>query len=74
MKAVVRTADPTVTIPMTSLDLPTFRRLAQRGNFVALVQRVMSDQLTPVLAYRRLVGHHPLVEVSLGGAVIAIGR
>ncbi len=40
---------------MTSPDLPTFRRLAQRGNVVALVQRVMSDQLTPVLAYRRLV-------------------
>jgi anthranilate synthase component 1 len=40
---------------MTSPDLPTFRRLAGRGNLIALVQRVMSDQLTPVLAYRRLV-------------------
>jgi anthranilate synthase component 1 len=40
---------------MTSPDLPTFRRLAERGNLIALVQRVMSDQLTPVLAYRRLV-------------------
>ncbi|MHC5008876.1 MAG: anthranilate synthase component I [Planctomycetota bacterium] len=40
---------------MTTPDLPTFRRLAERGNLIALVQRVMSDQLTPVLAYRRLV-------------------
>ena len=40
---------------MTLPDLPTFRRLAERGNLIALVQRVMSDQLTPVLAYRRLV-------------------
>jgi anthranilate synthase component 1 len=40
---------------MTLPDLPTFRRLAQRGNLIPLVQRVMSDQLTPVLAYRRLV-------------------
>jgi anthranilate synthase component 1 len=40
---------------MSSPDLHTFRRLAERGNLIALVQRVMSDQLTPVLAYRRLV-------------------
>ena len=40
---------------MTSPDLPSFRRLAKRGNLVALVQRVMSDQLSPVLAYRRVV-------------------
>ena len=40
---------------MTVPDRATFRRLAERGNLVALVQRVMSDQLTPVLAYRRLV-------------------
>ncbi|MHC4273922.1 MAG: hypothetical protein ACYSUR_09685 [Planctomycetota bacterium] len=40
---------------MSSPDLPTFRRLAEGGNLIALVQRVMSDQLTPVLAYRRLV-------------------
>ncbi len=41
--------------PVSALDLPTFRRLARRGNLVALVRRLMSDQLTPVLAYRRLV-------------------
>ena len=40
---------------MISPDLATFRRLSRQGNLVALVQRVMSDQLTPVLAYRRLV-------------------
>ena len=40
---------------MTSADLETFRSLTRRGNLVALVRRVMSDQLTPVLAYRRLV-------------------
>ncbi len=40
---------------MSDLDLPTFRRLAGHGNLVALVRRLMSDQLTPVLAYRRLV-------------------
>ncbi len=32
-----------------------FLRLAARGGLVPLVQRLMSDQLTPVLAYRRLV-------------------
>ncbi len=40
---------------MTMPDLATFRRLASRGNVIALVQRLMADQLTPVLAYRRLV-------------------
>ena len=40
---------------MTIPDLPTFRRLATKGNLIALVQRIMADQLTPVLAYRRLV-------------------
>jgi anthranilate synthase component 1 len=40
---------------MTCPDLATFRQLAEHGNMIALVQRVMSDQLTPVLAYRRLV-------------------
>jgi anthranilate synthase component 1 len=32
-----------------------FRSAAARGNVVALVRRLLSDQLTPVLAYRRLV-------------------
>ena len=36
-------------------DLTTFARLAQRRNLIPLVRRLMSDQLTPVLAYRRLV-------------------
>ncbi len=40
---------------MTLPDLPTFRNLAKQGNLVPLVHRMMSDQLTPVLAYRRLV-------------------
>ena len=40
---------------MTTTDLESFRRMAGQGNLVALVRRVMSDQLTPVLAYRRLV-------------------
>ncbi len=40
---------------MTLPDLPTFRNRANQGNLVPLVHRVMSDQLTPVLAYRRLV-------------------
>jgi len=37
------------------MDLATFRALAQRGNVIALTRRLMSDQLTPVLGYRRLV-------------------
>lgn len=36
-------------------DRHTFRRLAERGNLITLERRLMSDQLTPVLAYRRLV-------------------
>ena len=37
------------------MDLHTFRNLAQHGNVIALTRRLMSDQLTPVLGYRRLV-------------------
>jgi len=33
----------------------TFQRLAGKGNLVPVFRRVLSDQLTPVLAYRRLV-------------------
>ncbi len=40
---------------MTYSDLQSFGKLAQQGNLVPLVRRVMSDHLTPVLAYRRLV-------------------
>ncbi len=40
---------------MIAPDRATFRRLAATGNVVPLVHRLMSDQLTPVLAYRRLV-------------------
>lgn len=37
------------------MDLKSFGKLAQQGNLVPLVRRLMSDHLTPVLAYRRLV-------------------
>jgi anthranilate synthase component I len=40
---------------MRFMDLATFRRLASQGNVIALTRRLMSDQLTPVLGYRRLV-------------------
>ncbi len=40
---------------MTLPDRGTFRELARRGNLVPLVRRIFSDQLTPVLGYRRLV-------------------
>ena len=40
---------------MIPCDLESFRQLARRGNLIALTRRLMSDQLTPVLAYRRLV-------------------
>ncbi|MHC4946760.1 MAG: anthranilate synthase component I [Planctomycetota bacterium] len=40
---------------MSIPDLRTFEALAREGNVVALSRRLMSDQLTPVLAYRRLV-------------------
>ncbi len=40
---------------MTLPDRGTFRELARRGNLVPIVRRIFSDQLTPVLAYRRLV-------------------
>ena len=36
-------------------DRARFAELARRGNVIALWRRIMSDQLTPVLAYRRLV-------------------
>jgi anthranilate synthase component 1 len=39
-----------------SSDRDTFSRLASRGgNLVPLARRILSDQITPVLAYRRLV-------------------
>ena len=37
------------------MDLQSFRQLAGQGNLIPLTSRVMSDHLTPVLAYRRLV-------------------
>ena len=40
---------------MSATDLSTFENMARRGNVVTLHRRLMSDQLTPVLAYRRLV-------------------
>ena len=36
-------------------DLRTFRKHAKHGNLIPLYRRIFSDQLTPVLAYRRLV-------------------
>ncbi len=36
-------------------DIETFRKLARLGNLVPMYRQLMSDQLTPVLAYRRLV-------------------
>ena len=38
-----------------SIDRARFRRLADTGNLVPVARRLMSDQATPVLAYRRLV-------------------
>jgi len=32
-----------------------FRRLAERSTLIPMARRIMSDQMTPVLAYRRLV-------------------
>jgi anthranilate synthase component I len=40
---------------MPPIDLHAFRALAAKGNVIALTRRLMSDQLTPVLGYRRLV-------------------
>lgn len=40
---------------MITPDREGFRRLAEQGTCVPLVARVLSDQLTPVLGYRRLV-------------------
>ena len=40
---------------MPPMDLQSFRQLAGQGNLIPLTSRVMSDHLTPVLAYRRLV-------------------
>jgi anthranilate synthase component I len=40
------------------MNLPnftTFKRLAESANLVPMFRRVLADQLTPVLAYRRLV-------------------
>jgi anthranilate synthase component 1 len=36
-------------------EIEVFRTLASRGGLVPVVRRLMCDQLTPVLAYRRLV-------------------
>ena len=42
-------------MPHVTPDFSTFCSLAEAGNLVPLCARVMSDQITPVLAYRRLV-------------------
>lgn len=36
-------------------NLETFRALAKEGNLIPIYRQVLSDQLTPVLGYRRLV-------------------
>lgn len=58
------------------MDRSTFQRLAGEGNVIAMVRRLMSDQLTPVLGYRRLVAPDErtapsflLESVETGGAV-----
>ncbi|MBI1375057.1 MAG: anthranilate synthase component I [Phycisphaera sp.] len=54
-------------------DIETFRTLAESGNLVPIYRQVFSDQLTPVIAYRRLVKpddrHAPsfLLESVVGG-------
>lgn len=63
---------------MRMIDLAAFKDLARTGNVIALVRRLMSDQLTPVLGYRRLVAPDErtapsfLLESVEGGA--AVGR
>ncbi|HEX7010926.1 MAG TPA: hypothetical protein VF184_13170, partial [Phycisphaeraceae bacterium] len=48
-------------MPRSQPDFATFERLAASppeqggGNLVPMFRRLLSDQLTPVLAYRRLV-------------------
>ncbi len=42
-------------MPHAIPSFDSFQRLAARGNLVPVFRRVLSDQLTPVLAYRRLV-------------------
>ncbi|MAE62571.1 MAG: anthranilate synthase component I [Planctomycetaceae bacterium] len=54
-------------------DFDTFQKLARTGNLVPIYRELMSDHLTPVLAYRRLVQpddrHAPsfLLESVIGG-------
>ncbi len=36
-------------------DFARFQQLAEQGNLIPIYRQLMSDQLTPVLAYRRLV-------------------
>jgi len=42
-------------MPTYHPNLDAFRDLAERGNVIPIYRQLMSDQLTPVLAYRRLV-------------------
>jgi len=46
---------PPMSLHRRTPSLPWFERMAARGNVIPLARRLMSDQLTPVLAYRRLV-------------------
>jgi anthranilate synthase component 1 len=58
-------------------SLERFRQLARQGNLVPIYRQLMSDQLTPVLAYRRLVKPDDrmapsfLLESVVGGERIA---
>ena len=42
-------------VPHSIPSFESFQALAKRGNLVPVFRRLLSDQLTPVLAYRRLV-------------------
>jgi anthranilate synthase component 1 len=42
-------------MPHEQPDIQTFTELAASGNLIPIYRRICSDQLTPVMAYRRLV-------------------
>lgn len=51
----IRNTGVCITVPHSIPSFESFQALAKRGNLVPVFRRVLSDQLTPVLAYRRLV-------------------
>ena len=55
-------------------DRAQFEKLASRSNAVPVYCQILSDQLTPVSAFRRLAGeaeHAFLLESVIGGEKIA---